>query len=454
VTAYHLAGKGSKSYSKRMRSSKRQPSIVKKIKKIVTTGISPPKPLPTKHKARPTPAAASPTSVAPTDGNPPTSIPPPEVAPEVHTETEVKKELEEEAEEAKEEEKGDGKSINKPIEEMSEKEFEKNFETKGEPTYDQKRVLLGQIPIPPPGKPVSTFVNLDEIPPFAEPPTGLVYKDIKFNGAPKGIQEMYRGWMAEFRKGVADPKGQATLNVLVQGPPGTGKTEGIRFLAQDTRLPFWNIQGENLDPMSLFGAWTKNKNQEVVFEEGTLVQAVRHGGILLLDELNAFPQDVQIRLNSLLDDRRTLHLRETGEVIKANPELMIFATQNPPGEGTHDLIPQLKSRFQKRLWMPLPPEDQQLEIVKTRLRLSTEKFSKIESNVQKSLRLIRNMGNMELSYQPTLREAITLGRDLAAGNDVATSLKSDFLDVYYDPDERKAVAETINSVFPNMKVEP
>jgi len=64
------------------------------------------------------------------------------------------------------------------------------------------------------------------------------------------------------------------------------------------------------------------------------------------------------------------------------------------------------------------------------------------------------MGNMELSYQPTLREAITLGRDLAAGNDVATSLKSDFLDVYYDPDERKAVAETINSVFPNMKVEP
>ena len=78
----------------------------------------------------------------------------------------------EEVEEDKEEEKGDGKSINKPIEEMSEKEFEKNFETKGKPTYDQKRVLLGQIPIPPPGKPVATFVNLDKIPPFAEPPPG------------------------------------------------------------------------------------------------------------------------------------------------------------------------------------------------------------------------------------------------------------------------------------------
>ena len=107
----------------------------------------------------------------------------------------MKQELEEEVKEAKEEEKGDGKTITKPIEEMSEKEFEKNFETKGEPTYDQKRVLLGQIPIPPPGKPVATFVNLDKIPPFAEPPTGLIYKDIKFTGAPNGIQEYTEvGW--------------------------------------------------------------------------------------------------------------------------------------------------------------------------------------------------------------------------------------------------------------------
>ena len=86
--------------------------------------------------------------------------------------------------------------------------------------------------------------------------------------------------------------------------------------------------------------------------------------------------------------------------------------------------------------------------MKTRLRISNDKFTKIEPDVKRSLKLIRNMGNMELSYQPTLREAITLGRDLAAGNDVATSLKSDFLDVYYDPDERKAVGRNHQQRIP------
>lgn len=457
-----------------MQAKRARPSIAKRIKKvakavsnapnkavttvssaaaIVTKGVNPPKPL-ANHRTR---------SSIPGDGNPQKSqstsststVPPdmskkkPEVGPESQTPEEVEREIHEEKKESK---KDDEKKISKPIEEMTEKEFEETFHAKGEPTYDQKRVLLGQVPIPSPGKPLATFIDLDNIPPFAEPPSGLVYKDVRFDAAPKGIQEQYRSWISEFRKGMADPKGQSTLNILLQGPPGTGKTESIRFLAQDTRLPFWNIQGENLDPMSLFGAWTKDRNGKVVFEEGTLVQAVRHGGILLLDELNAFPQDVQIRLNSLLDDRRTLYLRETGEVIRANPELIIFATQNPPGEGTHDLIPQLKSRFQKRLWMPLPPESEQVEIVKARLRLSNERFAKIEPTVQKSLKLIKNLNNMELSYQPTLREAVVFGRDMAAGNDTKSSLTSDFLDIYYDPDERKAVAETINSVFPSMYI--
>ena len=130
-------------------------------------------------------------------------------------------------------------------------------------------------------------------------------------------------------------KSPSTLNFLIQGPLGIGKTESLRYFAQDASLPIWNIQGESLDPMALFGAWTKDEKGEITFKEGNLVNAVKRGGILLLDEINAFPQDVQIRLNELLDDRRSLNLRETGEFIEADPELIIFGTMNPPGEGTH-----------------------------------------------------------------------------------------------------------------------
>jgi hypothetical protein len=353
----------------------------------------------------------------------------------------------------------EGKKITKPISEMSEQELLKVFKVPpgGKPSYDQKRILLGAIPVPPPGKVIPSFIDEKTIPLDNRPPTGLIYKDVSFEGAPNGIQELYRSWIAEFRKGMGNPKGQATLNILVQGPPGTGKTESIRYVSQDSKMPFWNIQGESLDPMALFGNWTKDpKTGKIVFEEGTLVKAVRAGGILLLDELNAFPQDVQIRLNSLLDDRRTLYLRETGEVIKANPELLIFATMNPPGEGTHDLIPQLKSRFQKRLWFPLPSESQQLDIVKARLQLSKPEYDKIEKDLQRSIRLVRSLNSMELSYQPTLREVVTMGRDLSSHgtSSLKPSLVSDFLDIYYDPDERKAVAEAIDCNFPGVRISP
>lgn len=343
-------------------------------------------------------------------------------------------------------------AVDKPVEEMTANEFEKNFEAKGKkPTYDQRRALLGKIPVTPPGKPLANLIDWDNIPPYADPPSGLVYNDVKFSGAPKGVQALLRNWIEEFRKGMAE-KSPQTLNFLLQGPPGTGKTEALRYLSQDTGLPLWNIQGENLDPMALFGNYTKDKNGNVVFQEGTLVTAVRGGGILNLDELNAFPQDVQIRINSLLDDRRTLYLRETGEVIKADPELIIFATMNPPGEGTHVLIPQIKSRLQKRLWMPLPSEDDQLQIIKKRLSLSSDKFDKIHANVKRAVSLIRKMNMMELSYYPTLREAITIGRDLNNGNDLSTSLQTDFVDIYWDADERKAVAEAINDSFPGARV--
>ena len=345
--------------------------------------------------------------------------------------------------------------VEKSIEEMTEQEVEKKFKPKKDkrPSPEQRRELLSEVPMTPPGEPVVSFIDRDKIPPHAEPPKGLVYKDVKYESAPDGIQSLYRQWLGEFRKGMG-AKSPSTLNFLIQGPPGTGKTESLRYFSQDANLPFWNIQGENLDPMALFGAWTKDEKGEIIFKEGNLVKAVKSGGILLLDEINAFPQDVQIRLNELLDDRRSLNLRETGEFIKADPELVIFGTMNPPGEGTHDLIPQLKSRFQKRLWMPLPSEEQQLDIVKARLHLSKSKFEKIEPNLEKALKLIRNLNEMELSYKPTLREAVTMGRDLSSGLALKSSLASDFLDIYADPDERKAVAETINSSFGTVEVTP
>lgn len=64
---------------------------------------------------------------------------------------------------------------------------------------------------------------------------------------------------------------------------------------------------------------------------GVLIDAMRKGYWIILDELNLAPTDVLEALNRLLDDNRELFVTETQEVIKAHPRFMLFATQNPPG---------------------------------------------------------------------------------------------------------------------------
>lgn len=65
--------------------------------------------------------------------------------------------------------------------------------------------------------------------------------------------------------------------------------------------------------------------------QGVLIDAMRKGYWIILDELNLAPTDVLEALNRLLDDNRELFVAETQEVIKAHPRFMLFATQNPPG---------------------------------------------------------------------------------------------------------------------------
>ena len=64
---------------------------------------------------------------------------------------------------------------------------------------------------------------------------------------------------------------------------------------------------------------------------GVLVEAMRHGYWIILDELNLAPSDVLEALNRVLDDNRELYIPETQTTVKADTRFRLFATQNPPG---------------------------------------------------------------------------------------------------------------------------
>uniref|UniRef100_A0A669QKR3 Midasin n=1 Tax=Phasianus colchicus TaxID=9054 RepID=A0A669QKR3_PHACC len=148
-----------------------------------------------------------------------------------------------------------------------------------------------------------------------------------------------------------------THPVLIQGETSVGKTSLIRWLAAATGNHCVRINNhEHTDIQEYIGCYTSDASGKLVFKEGILIDAMRKGYWIVLDELNLAPTDVLEALNRLLDDNRELFITETQEVVKADPRFMLFATQNPPGlyGGRKVLSRAFRNRFVELHFDELP----------------------------------------------------------------------------------------------------
>ncbi|XP_008565442.1 PREDICTED: midasin [Galeopterus variegatus] len=151
-----------------------------------------------------------------------------------------------------------------------------------------------------------------------------------------------------------------TYPVLIQGETSVGKTSLIRWLAAATGNHCVRINNhEHTDIQEYVGCYTSDSSGKLVFKEGVLIDAMRKGYWIILDELNLAPTDVLEALNRLLDDNRELLITETQEVVKAHPRFMLFATQNPPGlyGGRKVLSRAFRNRFVELHFDELPSSE-------------------------------------------------------------------------------------------------
>ena len=75
--------------------------------------------------------------------------------------------------------------------------------------------------------------------------------------------------------------------MLLEGPTSVGKTSIIRYVAQETNHKCIRINNhEHTEIEEYLGNYYPNKEGKLVFRDGPLVQAVREGYWLILDELN------------------------------------------------------------------------------------------------------------------------------------------------------------------------
>ncbi|XP_035472851.1 midasin isoform X1 [Scophthalmus maximus] len=175
-----------------------------------------------------------------------------------------------------------------------------------------------------------------------------------------------------------------THPVLIQGETSVGKTSLICWLAAASGNQCVRINNhEHTDIQEYIGCYSSDDRGKLVFKEGVLIDAMRKGYWIILDELNLAPTDVLEALNRLLDDNRELFVAETQEVIKAHPRFKLFATQNPPGlyGGRKVLSRAFRNRFVELHFDELPSGELET-ILNQRCRLPPSYCSKLVKVMQ------------------------------------------------------------------------
>src|SRR4051794_8335798 len=102
---------------------------------------------------------------------------------------------------------------------------------------------------------------------------------------------------------------RAYRNVLIEGPVGVGKTHLALTVAQEIKRPVFRVDGDSRYSEQKLSGWfdpptvIKKGFTADSFMAGPLVDAMRLGGVLFINELNRLPEGVQNVLLPAIDER-------------------------------------------------------------------------------------------------------------------------------------------------------
>ncbi len=212
----------------------------------------------------------------------------------------------------------------------------------------------------------------------------------------------------------------ARLPVMLKGPTGCGKTRFVEHMAWRLRRPLITVAcHEDLFASDLIGRYLL-KNDETVWNDGPLTQAVRTGAICYLDEIVEARKDTTVVIHPLSDNRRALTIDKKGETVRAHPDFLLVISYNP---GYQSVLKDLKQSTRQRFVsfdFDYPGAEQEAEIVSHEGEIDLETAMRLVSLAGK----IRNIREHGLTEGASTRLLIYAARLIGNGISVHAACRS------------------------------
>ncbi len=181
-------------------------------------------------------------------------------------------------------------------------------------------------------------------------------------------------------------------HLLVEGPVGVGKTHLVKSALKNLEKVFIRIDGDQrYSEQKMVGGFDpalvmKQGFQERSFLEGPLVQAMKRGEVLFINELNRMPEGVQNILLPAIDEGIVM-IPKIG-VIQASKGFSVIATQNPKEfVATTHLSEAILDRFEL-LKIDYQSKEEEIKIIQENLKQKGLDLS--DQWVNRSVDAVRN----------------------------------------------------------------
>lgn len=233
----------------------------------------------------------------------------------------------------------------------------------------------------------------------------------------------------------------AGRDLVLEGPPGTSKTTILKAITEQWGIPLVLVEGNaDLTPPKLIGhhnparVLQEDYNSDN-FTEGPLVQSMRQGGFLYIEEINRAPEDTLNTLLTAMADR-VITIPRFGSV-QAGPTFRVIASMNPSDDvGTNRLSSSVADRL-CRIALGYQGEESEREIVKLRTGAGAVPAGPlVEEIIEDAVALTRaTRGHPDIRQGSSIRGAIDcamIANQLTSIRGVTAAASPAFPDVMYD----------------------